>query len=266
MDEARRCTWAHVIDGAHRGGWLLDPIADREQLTVDDAYGIQRELSRIRTGRSGRKRAGWKIGFGSAAMRQQMSVDRPNFGPLTVEMIVRDGVLDVSLTHPRVEPEFAVVLREDLPAGTHLCDVGRAVASVHLAMEVVDSVWIDYRFSWEDNTADGSSAAGVVLGPELPRNLDLVDATLELSRDGQVLGRGRGGDVMSHPYAAVCWLATELPRQRESLRAGDIVLTGGVTPAVPLAPGSSFVTGCEDLECGFVWLPAREGGNDSVTS
>lgn len=130
---------------------------------------------------------------------------------------------------------------------------------VHLAIEVVDSIWIDYRFHWEDNTADGSSAAGVVVGPALPWHVNLAAATIELSRDGEVLGRGRGGDIMGHPYAAVRWLASELPRYGESLRAGDIVLTGGLTRAVPLEPDASFVAEFEDLQCRVVWPSSRHG-------
>ena len=76
-------------------------------------------------------------------------------------------------------PEIALVLGADLHP-----------AAAHAALEVVDSVWRDYRFSLELNTADGSSAAGVALGPPLRLdNLAALPVRLVRRRDS----RGRDG-------------------------------------------------------------------------
>ena len=77
---------------------------------------------------------------------------RADDGPLLDSMLITDGRIPARLVQPRVEPEIAVVLGPD-----------RRPAAVHAALEVVDSVWCDYRFTLELNTADGSSAAGVAL-------------------------------------------------------------------------------------------------------
>jgi hypothetical protein len=67
-----------------------------------------------------------------------------------------------------------------------------AVCDAALAcLEIVDSVWSDDRFTLEDNTADGSSAAWVAVGPSLPL-ADLASLPVELSVDGEVVERGTG--------------------------------------------------------------------------
>ena len=162
-------------------------------------------------------------------MREQMGVDSPNLGPLLDSMVIPPGTaVPPDLVQPRVEPEIGIVIGADgRPAGA------RAV------LEVVDSVWRDYRFTLAANTADGSSAAGVVVGDLLDgeSDTDLAAMPVELWRDGTLEATGRGDAAMGHPHAAVAWLEGRLAARGEALEEGDLVITGGLTRAVPLAPG-----------------------------
>ncbi len=211
------------IDTAHRERRLLD-AASRAPLELGIAYAVQRELTELRVGR-GARRVGWKLGYTSAAMRRQMGVEAPNYGPLLDTMLIDDGLVPGTLVHPRVEPEIALEL-----------DADRRPTEVRAALEVVDSVWRDYRFSLELNTADGSSAAGVVLGATLP--VDGLDAVpVQLLHNGVVVGQATGAAAMGHPLRALDWLAGALEADGEELRHGDVVITGGLTAAVPIEPG-----------------------------
>jgi 2-keto-4-pentenoate hydratase len=211
------------IDAAHRERRLLE-AAGRAPLGLSTAYEVQRALTALRTAR-GAHRIGWKLGYTSAAMRQQMGVDRPNYGPLLDTMLITAGHLPDVLVQPRVEPEIALVLGPEMRA-----------AEARAALEVVDSIWRDYRFDVELNTADGSSAAGVVLGPPLP--LEALDTVpVHLLRNGERVGAAVGAAVMGHPLRALDWLATALLIDNGELRPGDLVLTGGLTAAVPAEPG-----------------------------
>jgi 2-keto-4-pentenoate hydratase len=106
-------------------------------------------------------------------------------------------------------------------------------------LEIVDSVWSGYRFTLEDNTADGSSAAWVAVGPPLPVS-DLAALPVELSVDGEVVERGVGAAASGHPALGVVWLAEQLARRGQALEPGDLVITGGLTSAHPLEPGHSI--------------------------
>jgi 2-keto-4-pentenoate hydratase len=111
-----------------------------------------------------------------------------------------------------------------------------------LALEVVDSVWTDYRFDLEHNTADGSSAAGYVLGGEIPLTAAtiVVDLLVDTPDDKQGWTRAAvdGSGTLRAAAEAVAWLADRLFEDGLALRSGDVVLTGGLTRATPVAPGS----------------------------
>ncbi len=233
--EARQIVAAHDVHAT------LDPISDRIELTMHDAYVIQSLVTEERL-RRGQTICGWKLGYTSLAMRRQMGVAEANLGPLTDTMLFdgdRDPVHDVAgrFTQPRVEPEVALRLARDVEPGADRAAVLAAISSAHASLEIVDSVWIDYRFRIEDNTADGSSAAGVVIGPSI--DIDRIDEVeVRLFVDDVEVGVGYGRDASGHPADGVVWLVERLAARKQQLRGGDIVITGGLTAAAPLEPGS----------------------------
>ena len=228
---------AHQIHRAHQQSRCL-PATDVEVGDLASAYLVQAALTELRRS-NGATRIGWKLGYTSRAMRDQMGVLEPNFGPLLSSMVLEDaGAVAHGLIHPRVEPEVALVLGATVGPGAGTEEVLDRCRSAHAALEVVDSVWCGYEFDLAHNTADGSSAAHVVLGPPIPLE-SLADVEVALYADGVVAGRGRGRDAAGHPAAAVAWLAEALAAGGRGLGAGDVIITGGLTAAVPLEPGGS---------------------------
>jgi 2-keto-4-pentenoate hydratase len=229
--DARRCLSAPF------GGRMLDP---------DEAYLVQDLVVASRLGR-GERVVGWKLGYTSSAMREQMGISEPNHARLTDAMLLADGaLLPETVIQPRVEPEIALEIAADVTAAVDARGIRAKVARARCALEVVDSVWCDYRFDWADNTADGSSAAFVVLGPELPQP-DLASVRVDLVRNGEPAGTGCGADAMGDPFAALAWLSDRLLERGQHLAAGDVVITGGLVRAVPLAPGDivqAVMDGC----------------------
>src|SRR5581483_1837846 len=82
------------------------------------------------------------------------------------------------------------------------------------------------------------SGPGSGSGSELDRRA-LDDLPVELERNGRPVGTATGAAAMGHPFTALAWLAEELDRRGERLREGDLILTGGLTAAVPLNPGDT---------------------------
>ena len=64
-----------------------------------------------------------------------------------------------------------------------------------------------------------------------------------------------GAASLGHPAAAVAWLVRALASSGEGLRAGDVILSGGLTAAVPVAPGDVVVVTIDRL--GSVELACR---------
>jgi 2-keto-4-pentenoate hydratase len=243
---------AAVLHRARTGRTLLDAARVATGLSLEDAYAVQQRLTELRLG-AGCRAVGWKLGYTSAAMREQMGVAAPNYGPLLDDMVLADGGAAAGYLHPRVEPEIGVVLARDL-AGPDLplAEVAGAVGEVRACLEVVDSIWLDYRFTAAQNTADGSSAAGVVLGPALPVDAsDCHRIAVDLVEDGVTVATATSAAAGGHPLTGVAWLAAQLAARGRGLRAGELVITGGLTAAVPLRAGHA--------------LAARFDGDTTVT-
>ena len=226
--------WAAVLASARRDRVGCEPISSSIDLAIDDAYAIQRAGTALRVER-GEKVVGWKLGYTSLAMRAQMGIDQPNFGPLTDAMLMaHDGAASAALIQPRVEPEIGLRFDRSLPVDANVDQVLGAVGEAFACLEVVDSVYPDYRFHLEDNTADGSSAAQVVVGPAL-KSIDRLDeVAVVLLHNGAASGSATGQAASGHPAAGVVWLVGQLARQGRHIEAGHIVITGGLTRAVPL--------------------------------
>jgi 2-keto-4-pentenoate hydratase len=233
--------WAAELADARRAGESHAPITSTVDLSLADAYAIQRAGTAMRLSR-GERVVGWKLGYTSLAMRVQMGIDEPNFGPLTDAMLVRSGdAVSEVLMQPRVEPEIGLRFARPLTGAETVADVLAAVEDAFAVLEVVDSVYPGYRFRLEDNTADGSSAAQVVVGPVLRRRESLDEVSVTMRHNGAEVGSATGAAASGHPAAGVVWLVRQLAMTGRRIEAGDIVITGGLTHAVPLAPGDRVV-------------------------
>ena len=73
---------------------------------------------------------------------------------------------------------------------------------------------------------------------------------LERGRTGHPWVTWRDGEV---DQAAVAWLVRRLAASGEGLRAGDVVLSGGLTAATPLSPGDVVTVSIDRL--GTVEMP-----------
>lgn len=247
-DDSTEVLAGRIRDARTDGRLLQAPV--RHALTRNDAYRVQSLVMAPRMSAAG-GRAGWKLGYTSSVMREQMGIDDPNYGPLAGSMLLDSGaVLNAGVTQPRVEPEIAAVLARDVPSDATLEQVRSCVGEWRIALEVVDSVWEGYQFDWFLNTADGSSAAFVVLGDAIAAGSHLAEVEVDLHVNGTPVASGRADAAMGDPAMALLWLNEQLVRENECLRAGDTVITGGLTAAVPLGP--------EDVVSAFASVPGEQ--------
>lgn len=73
------------------------------------------------------------------------------------------------------------------------------------------------------------------------------DDVIRKRAQGDVVATAAGAAVMGHPAAAVAWLANRLGSQGKSLRAGLLVLSGGLTAPVLLEPGTAITAEFDGL-------------------
>ncbi|KFU77738.1 2-oxo-3-hexenedioate decarboxylase [Amycolatopsis lurida] len=211
-------------------------LADDHAFDIADAYAIQAELLARRESR-GERVLGVKLGLTSKAKMAQMGVSEVIAGRLTDAMRIADGG-EVSLAgfiHPKVEPEVAYRLARDIDLADPAFDVESAVDAMAPAIEIIDSRYRDFRFTHTDVVADNTSAAGFVLGPWRAFGEVANRAVRLRSGDREVIGSTSA--ILGDPVRALHALV-ELCRKRDiPLRAGQVVLAGAATEAVPFVPG-----------------------------
>jgi 2-keto-4-pentenoate hydratase len=233
---------AAELRAAERDGMAVAPLTERHpELTVDDAYAIQRAVTSAGV-EAGRRVVGRKVGLTSKAMQDQLGVDEPDFGTLFADMVVadRDTVAVDRLIQPRVEAEIAFVLGRDLRGpGVTLLDALGAIAWVAPSLEIIDSRVADWRIRLVDTIADNGSAGLAAVGSALtrPDDVDLRLTGVIVDRNGTTVEHGLGVAALGHPAACLAWLANKLAEFDEGLTAGDLVLPGSLHRAIDVAPG-----------------------------
>ena len=173
-----------------------------------------------------------------------MGLDAPLYGRVTSGMFSAygDPIRLDRFIHPRVESEIAFLLARDIEAPATVTSVLAATEVVFGAVDVLDSRYESFQFTLTDVVADNASAGAFYLGPIARRPDELEDLRLlgcVVRVDGDVAMTAAGAAVMGHPAASVAWLADQLAKEGEGLRAGQLVFSGGVTAPVPVVAGGS---------------------------
>lgn len=243
-------------------GATVPPMRDGlDAVDVAGAYAVQTINTRFWEAH-GRKIVGRKAGLTARAVQTQLGVDQPDFGVLFDDMRILDGgYLDPELAiQPKAEAEIAFILGADLlDPETTPEQVAAAVATVHAAIEIVDSRIADWKITFADTVADNGSSAFFVLADKgLPlEGLDIWTAGMVMQINGETVSLGVGAAALGNPLNAAAWLARTLAARGEPLKAGDILLAGALGPMVALAPGDrveAFVGGIGS--CSFTYTKA----------
>ena len=233
---------AAELHEAYRTKRGLAPLTERyPDMSEHDAYRIQLHYVKLRV-ESGRRIVGKKIGLTSKAMQAMLHVDQPDYGHLFDDMLLPEGkaLARDELLQPRVEPEIAFYLKEDLSGpGLNAAKVLAATQFVLPALEIIDSRIADWRIKLPDTVADNASSAKVVLGGR-PLPVDACDLRLMgmlLEKNGQPVQFSCGAAVMGHPAEAIAWLGNKLYEYGVSLEAGEIILPGACCAAIEIERG-----------------------------
>ncbi len=210
-------------------------------LNLGDAYAIQdRGIARREANKE--KIIGLKMGLTSKAKREQMNLDSPIYGVLTNVMRVRDVFTLKGSIHPKIEPEIAFVIGQELSGDISLEQALEACTGVTSAMEILDSRFIGFKyFSLPDVVADNSSSSMFVMGEKLtpPSALTvkkLAHFVMDMQVNGKSVQSAKSSEISGNPLQSIVQLCAILAQRGRKLPAGSIVLAGAATQAVQLEP------------------------------
>ncbi|MGC8808970.1 MAG: 2-keto-4-pentenoate hydratase [bacterium] len=245
MEERRIREMAELLLAAESGKKPIPPLTETDpDISVEEAYQIQLQLMELKKA-TGRVVVGKKIGLTSLAMQAMLGVKEPDYGHILHDMLVREGekIKLTDLIAPRIEGEIAFVLNENLHGpGVTISEVLRCSAGIMPALEIIDSRIRDWKIKLADTVADNASSARVVLGGKItsPYNIDLRTVGMVMEKNGEIMATAAGAAVWGHPAQAVAWLANKLAQYGISLRKGEVILSGSLTAALPIAPADFF--------------------------
>jgi 2-keto-4-pentenoate hydratase len=234
---------AEQLDRARTDTHGIDPPASLAALSLEQAYDVQDALVAGRCA-GGARQSGWKLGITSPVKQRVMGIASPLFGRTFAQGEHSGGarIPHATLIAPRTEPELAFGLSSPIDDSMDAAALMNAVAWIAPALEVTDSRYRSGTRTAVELVADNTSAAAYVIGARVaPSAAPPIDSfATELVRNGVVVANGSTADVLGNPVNALAALAIHLASRGLRTRSGDIVLSGAITDAVPVAAGDVF--------------------------
>ena len=227
-------------------GGVVDELPHAIRPTTRRAgYAIQAEFERL----GGAPTVGWKIAATSLAGQKHIGVGGPLAGRIFASRTFPDGA-HVSLAGNRMrvaEPEFAFRFGNPLHPRSSVYEtreVMAAVASLHLAIELPDSRFVDFAKVGEPTLiADDACAHMLVLGNAIDgdwRAIDLSQHRVRARVAERYERNGIGANVLGDPRAALTWIANELSGLGIGLKPGQFVTTGTCMVPLEIEPGDEI--------------------------
>jgi|SRR5579862_707585 len=231
---------------------------------LDQAYRVTAAVRALREAR-GERVVGRKIGFTNRRIWVEYGVYAPIWGYIYDRTVFDlaasgDGFALAGLFEPRIEPEIMFGLARAPEAGMDEAALLSCMEWVAHGFEIVQSIFPAWKFSAADTVAAFGLHGALLIGPRYPvsksaRHEALRNFEIDLARNGMVEDHGHAENVLGGPLSALKHLVELLARDpvNPPLAAGEIVTTGTLTRALPVASGETWTT----RFTGLALAPAR---------
>jgi len=251
LDE--RAIAAQLIDAYDRARPISPITRDHPSFDVAAAYRVLAAIERARIAQ-GWEPVGRKIGFTNTTIWPRYGVYQPMWARTWSHTVrwAKDGEATLPLhtfVQPRIEPEVVFGLGR-APESDDPHAVLDSIAWMAPGFEIVQSHFPEWKFAAADCTAAFGLHGALVIGERIElesrdraRIAELLPRFhLTLRKGSEIVDRGVGANVLGGPAHALAHLVRVLSQQPESpkLAAGEIVTTGTITDAWPVAPGETW--------------------------
>jgi 2-keto-4-pentenoate hydratase len=219
----------------------------------EQSYAAARALHQARL-REGWRPVGRKIGFTNRSIWPRYGVYEPIWGTVYDRTLIhaKEGFCSVSLEglmQPRIEPEICFGLRA-APRSSSATELLASIEWVAHSIEIVQCDQPGWKTSLEHSTALNGLHGRLIVGTPMPLTrmhdleIQLPRFEMILRKGDAIVDRGVGEIVLGSPLAALGHLVGLLARQPQAapLAAGELVSTGTLTDAHPVAPGEAWST------------------------
>ena len=243
-------------------GRQVEPFSARYQgFDLAAAYRVAASVYAQRVAR-GERLVGRKVGFTNRRIWEEYGVWAPIWGHV-YDTTARDlpaaasGFSAAALTEPRIEPEIMFKMAAAPKRGMDDMALLGCIEWVAHGFEIVQSIFPGWKFAAADTAAAYGLHGALLIGERFPvasrieqwcRTLPAFE--IDLICDGKVMDSGRSGDVLDGPVSAIRHLVEVLAGDpgQPPLTAGEIVTTGTLTRAMPIAPGQTWSTALRGVD------------------
>ena len=214
--------------------------------------GLSAQLARRRARiAAGEKPLGWKVGFGAPAAMKMLGIAAPLTGYLMQSALLANNA-SVSLagwTKPAAEAEIAVHMAHDLDANADRTTIQHAIAGIGPAIELADVNFApdDVEKILAGNIYQRHVMLGACDTSRAGATLDGIRA--RISRNGNEIANTTDPQAATGGIIAiVSHVANTLAAHGERLRAGEIIITGSITPPLFVAANELLEFSLEPLD------------------
>ena len=204
------------------------------------ARGMEKQLATRRARiAAGEKPIGWKVGLGAPPAMERLKIKAPLVGFMMEKSIVANATA-VSLagwTKPVAEPEVAVHMGKDLPAGADRAAAIAAIAGIGAAIELADlnPPPDDVEVALAGNIFHRHVILGASDTSRAGAKLDGLSG--HVFRRGALAARQDNVEqLIGEMVGIVMHVAGTLAAYGENLRAGDVIITGSIIPPPFIEP------------------------------
>ncbi len=241
-------------------GNAVEPYSKRfAGFDLSEAYAIAERVRELRQAR-GERAVGRKIGFTNRAAQKAFGVTAPiwnyMFDTTVHELAVSTSFPLAGSCAPRIEPEIVLHLADTPRPGMSEIELSACVDWVAHGFEIVDAIFPNWSFAATDAVAGFGVHAALLMGERrsiadnrAQWSKQLASFTITLKCSDGVTRTGSGANVLDSPLSALKFLIEEIARYPHTrpLQAGEIITTGTLTDAMPVAAGQHWTTALEGI-------------------
>jgi len=234
---------------------LVAPFSTRfPGLTAESGYAAARQLHAHRLAQ-GWKLAGRKNGFTNRGIWERYGVNGPMWGAVYDRTLIfaqdnRATVPLAGLMQPRIEPEICFKLKAAPPRTRNPVLLLESIEWIAHSIEIVQCRHPEWKMTLADCVADNALHGRLIVGTpvEIHRISGLAGALpflkVTLRKGDETVDQGTGANVLDSPLLSLAFLIDILAQQKDAppLAAGEIISTGTLTDAHPVAPGERWST------------------------
>jgi 2-keto-4-pentenoate hydratase len=206
--------------------------------------GMQQQLgSRGELLALGKKPLGWKLAFGGPAALERLRINAPLIGFLMADAVVPSGstISFAGWKKPAAEPEIAVYMGKDLASSNDRKATMDAIAGLGAAIELAD---VDHP----SDDVEGTLARNIYQRHVVLGGCDMKHAGGSLSglnarvfRNGAEMANTSDFEALTGELISIVGhVANLLAHFGETLRAGQIIIAGSITPPIWVEAGESI--------------------------